>query len=145
MKPFVRSLIVALFFSGCAHGSASPAAASDGGETARHEGECRQTHVERHFAFDEIGVRVRVVERRICGVTKLRIVDTIDRRESIHTREVLRDRNLDGSFEQRHVRVRPLTESFADRLRDQKLPEMDASDLPTGNDPRGIESDAPPS
>jgi hypothetical protein len=145
MKPIVRSLIAALFLSGCAHGSASSAAANDSRGTARHEGECSPTQVERHFEYDELGLRTRVVERRVCGVTKLRVVDTIDRHESIHTREVMRDRDLDGSFEQRHVRVRPLTESFANRLRDQTVPEIAASGPPVDNDSRGPETDAPPS
>jgi hypothetical protein len=98
------------------------------GDTQRRT--CEPPRTKTYFSYGERGMESRVVDRHRCGVVEFRVIDSFDIDAGTHTRTVLRDRDHDGAFERRQVRVRPLEGRCADLAHGRASPAPYDQDLP---------------
>jgi hypothetical protein len=125
MKSVIHLFVTAVCIStGCGHSEISATS------TELTSSACGSIEKQTYFRYGDRGIESRVMDRVYCGVVKLRVIDAFDVEEDTHTRTVLRDRDLDGQFEQRHVRVRPLSESPDERTDDRTTPASEERYVP---------------
>ena len=120
MKNHIATLLLAFTFgTGCAHATASTVASGPtvsqvavAGDVAE-PASCGPAAMQTHFFHGSDGVAKRVIDRERCGVIELRVVDLLDTANDTRVREILHDRDHDGTFERRVVEHEKLEGSFA--------------------------------